>query len=503
MSAEPIRRIAIVGGGTAGWMAAAALARSLRGACGIELVESDEIGTVGVGEATIPPIRKFNAVLGIDEYDFVRATQGSFKLGIQFVDWTRGGEAYFHPFGRYATDLDMIPFHQHWLRQHRLDANGKLDDYAMAWAVASRNRFAPPSDDPRSVLSTYAHAYHFDAGLYARYLRSYAEQRGVRRSEGKVVDVALRDHDGFIDHLRLEDGRRISAELYIDCSGFRGLLIEEALRTGYEDWTHWLPCDRALAVPCEPAGELLPYTRATAREAGWQWRIPLQHRTGNGLVYSSHHQSDDAAAATLLANLDGRALAEPRLLRFTTGRRRQSWNRNCVALGLAAGFLEPLESTSIHLIMTGITRLLENFPDTQFDALAIGEYNRRTQVEFERVRDFLILHYHANGREQDELWNYCRHMSIPDSLQYKLAHFRRNGRLVNEGQEVFHDTSWVAVYIGQHVLPEQPEPLAAVGDAAQLRQVLHGMRALMKTAAESLPTHAEFIRRHCQAATGG
>ncbi|MBV8687665.1 MAG: tryptophan 7-halogenase [Alphaproteobacteria bacterium] len=494
-----IARVAIVGGGSAGWMAAAALANALRGDCRIALVESEEIGIVGVGEATIPPIKLFNRSLGLDEADFVARTQGSFKLGIQFVDWARKGHLYFHPFGPFGAEFDSVPLHQFWLRARARGEAAPLDEYSMAWGAASRGRFERPVPDRRRIQSTYDYAYHFDAGLYGRYLRDHAERRGVTRTEGKVAGVRRNGETGFVEALRLEDGREVEAELFIDCSGFRGLLIEGALATGYEDWSAWLPCDRAVAVPCAPGGDFGPYTRSTAHEAGWQWRIPLQHRIGNGYVYASAHIGDDEAAATLLANLDGPALAEPRLLRFTTGRRRLFWNGNVVALGLAAGFMEPLESTSLHLVQSGITRLLALWPDREFDPLGAQEYNRITIQEYERVRDFLILHYHLTERTDSELWRRCAAMTVPETLQYRIDHFRRRGRLVSDGLELFQNASWLAVHIGQLNWPERYEPLVDERRDVDSDRLLAGIRRVIAEAAEAMPTHRAFIDRHCRA----
>jgi tryptophan halogenase len=493
-----IRSVVVVGGGSAGWMAAAALANALSHGCHITLVESEEIGTVGVGEATIPPIRTFNQMLGIEEAEFVRRTQGSFKLGIQFIDWAREGHRYFHPFGSYGRHFDTVHVHHYWLQAHAQGKAGSLDDYCMAWAAASAGRFAPPVSDSRNVLSTYDYAYHFDAGLYARFLRDYSEKRGVVRIEGKVDDVQLDASSGNVRSIRLQDGRVVEGELFIDCSGFRGLLIEGALQTGYEEWTHWLPCDRAVAVPCAKAGEFTPYTRSTARTAGWQWRIPLQHRTGNGYVYSSKFLSEEAATNTLMGNLDGAALADPRHLRFVTGRRRKSWNRNVVAIGLSSGFLEPLESTSIHLIQAGIAKLLALFPDRDFDPAVRDEYNRIAAAETERIRDFLILHYHLNQRQDGELWRYTAQMPLPDTLQEKLLHFRRYGRLVQRENDLFGQPSWLAVHIGQLNIPQQTDPLI------HYRQVdgvewLGKLKGAMAAAAQQLPTHQQFIDRHCKA----
>jgi len=493
-----LRSIVIVGGGSAGWMAAAALSRALSRGCTVTLIESDEIGTVGVGEATIPPIQTFNQMLGLDESEFLRRTQGTFKLGIEFVDWAKQGHRYFHPFGPHGHQFDLSPQHQYWLRGRRQPGAAGLDEHSMAWAAASRGRFDKPSRDPRMVQSTYDYAYHFDAGLYARYLREVSESRGVQRLEGKITEVMLRPADGFVDLVRLADGRTVAGDLFIDCSGFRGLLIEEALHTGYLDWTHWLPCDRAMAVPCASAGPLTPYTRSTAREAGWQWRIPLQHRIGNGYVYCSQFLSEDVAASQLLQRLDGQALAQPRPLRFTTGRRKQFWHKNVVALGLASGFMEPLESTSLHLVQSGISRLLALFPDRDFDPLVTAEFNRIAINEFERIRDFIILHYKLTTRDDSPLWRYCAAMPVPDTLQYKIDHFKRYGRLVTEGMELFGPASWLAVQVGQLNWPQRHDPIIDLRNVDG-EAVLARMRQAMVQAAEAMPSHEAYIQRHCAA----
>jgi tryptophan 7-halogenase len=495
----PLKSITIVGGGSAGWMTAAALAQAVGSACAITLIESEAIGTVGVGEATIPPIRHFNQRLGIDEATFVRETQGSFKLGIEFVDWGKRGHSYFHPFGQYGAEFDTVPFYHHWMAEHLAGrASGPIDDFAMCWAMAKAGRFTHPSPDRRLIQSTFDYAYHFDAGLYAAFLRRYAEARGVRRIEGKVVDVALRGEDGFIEAVTLDNGERIEGELFVDCSGFRGLLIEEALQAGYDNWQHWLPCDRAVAVPCE-RGAFTPFTRSTARAAGWQWRIPLQHRTGNGYVHCSEFISEDEAASTLLSNLDGKPLADPRPLRFVTGKRRAFWKKNCVAIGLAAGFMEPLESTSLHLIQYGILRLIALLPDASMSPLLLREYNAQTAREYELIRDFLILHYKATERQDSELWRYCAAMPIPDSLQYKIDHFRAQGTLVAEPQELFANPSWIAVYLGQGITPERAPALAKMRAQVPVAERLAQIRSAMDEAVAAMPTHGEFITRHCAA----
>ena len=499
MTAPPIRSIVIVGGGTAGWMAAAALARMVRAGVQVTLVESEAIGIVGVGEATIPPIRTFNAMLGIDENHFLAHTQGSMKLGIEFVGWGRPGDRYMHPFGDFGFDIEGVRFHQIWQKLHALGLAGPIEEYSLCATAAYRNRYAAPTGDQGSPLASMVQAYHFDASLYAAYLRAYSERRGVVRREGRIGHVALRGEDGFIEAVTLESGERIEGELFVDCSGFRGLLIEEALHTGYEEWTHWLPCDRAVAVPSANVGALTPYTRATAREAGWQWRIPLQHRTGNGYVYSSAHLSDDEAAATLLGNLEGEALADPRQLRFTTGRRKLAWNRNCVALGLSSGFLEPLESTSIHLIQSGISRLLALLPDRGWGDAERDTYNDLTRLQYEQVRDFVIFHYKANERP-GALWRHVREIGVPDSLARRIALFRNRGRIFRRDDELFAETSWIAVMRGQGVTPQGWDPVADALDVNELRPMAERIRGIFARAVDAMPSHADYLARHCRAA---
>jgi len=499
MGEHSLRKVVIVGGGTAGWMTAAALAKLFDGKLDIRLIESDEIGIVGVGEATIPQIRLYNATLGIDENAFIRQTQGSFKLGIEFVDWLRPGHAYMHAFGGIGgRDLGLVPFHQYWLKYQQRGQVGELGDYIFNTVAARHGKFLRGANIQNSPLSNVFHAFHFDAGLYARFLRAFAEPRGVRRSEGKVVDVVLRGEDGFIEAVTLASGERIEGELFIDCSGFRGLLIEQALHTGYHDWTHWLPCDRAMAVPCASTADITPYTRSTARRAGWQWRIPLQHRIGNGMVYCSAHMSDDEAASVLLANLDGEPLADPRPLRFTTGMRKRFWHRNCVAIGLASGFMEPLESTSIHFIQSSIAKLIGFFPDRRFAAADIDEYNRQVQFEFERARDFLVLHYWANQREE-AFWQDCRRVELPDTLQQKIDLFRSAGRVHREHEELFTEVSWVQVLIGQGILPAAYHPMVDLLDDDESLRMLEGVKGVLARSAQAMPLHADYIRQHCAA----
>ncbi len=488
MTGAPIRRVVIVGGGTAGWMAAAAAARFLDdGQRTITLIESDAIGTVGVGEATIPPIRGFNARLGIDEADFLRATGGTVKLGIEFVGWRDGGDRYFHPFGTHGQDIEGLNFHQLWLKLRHRDGIGPIDDYSLAAVAARHRRFAPPPGDPRSPLAGLDYAYHFDAGLYAAFLRARAEAQGAQRIEGRILDVDRDGDTGFVLAVRLEGDRRVEGDLFIDCSGFRSLLLGQAMGVGFEDWSHWLPCDSAIAVPTERSRPLLPFTRATAHRAGWQWRIPLQHRTGNGHVYASRFIDHDEAERTLLAHLDAPATAAPRRLSFTAGRRARMWAGNVVALGLAGGFLEPLESTSIHLIQTGISKLFGLFPDMRFTAVERDEYNRLMASQFDAIRDFIILHYHATARDDSPFWRHVRTMAIPDTLSRKLALFREKGRIFRYDDELFSIPSWVAVMLSQGIDPDGYDPVVDALDADRVADALRRMRAGHADIARQLP----------------
>ena len=499
---DRIRAITIVGGGSAGWMAAACLATYLGKSARVQLVESEEIGIVGVGEASVPHIRLFNGQwLGIDETEFVKRTHGTVKLGIEFNDWARIGDSYLHGFGAIGRAVGPLPFHQFWLKLQQQGRAAPLGAYSAQTVMAPQGKFAPGDRNaaPGSPVADIAYAYHFDATLYARFLREVAESRGVQRIEGKIVKLNQSAGNGFVESLVLENGQVVDGELFIDCSGFRGLLIEETLKTGYVDWSHWLPCDRAMAVPSEKVEPITPYTKATARDAGWQWRIPLQHRTGNGYVYSSKYISDDEAAATLLANLDGKALAEPRPLRFTTGMRNKFWNKNVVALGLASGFLEPLESTSIYLAQSGITRLLSLFPKRDFSPLLSERYNRESAFEYERVRDFLILHYHATERTDTPFWNYCRTMSVPDSLREAMDLFRYDGRYFRNGEDFFALPSWVQVMVGQRIMPQSYHPIVDEMPENKLVEHVDGIRATLARAVSTMPTHAEWIDRYWKA----
>lgn len=492
--AGPIRKIVILGGGTAGWMTAAALSHRLAGsAASIELVESDEIGIVGVGEATLPHIRAFNTAMGIDEQTLIDQTQATFKLGIQFVDWGRPGDSYIHPFGTYGEPIEGIDFHHVWAARRAMGDAADISDYSYPVRAAEANRFQRPVSDPGSMLSTFSYAFQFDASLYAAFLRRVSCGRGVVRTEGKVVDHVLNGATGDVDAIVLSDGRRISGDLFVDCSGFRGRLINQALETTFEDWSHWLPCDSAFAVPCQTTAPVGPYTRATARAAGWQWRIPLQHRTGNGHVFCSAHISDEDAVATLMSNLEGPALAEPRRLSFKTGRRHKLWNRNVVAIGLSGGFLEPLESTSIYLIQLGITTLLDLFPEKVGMAADAEEYNRIMALEFDRIRDFLVLHYVANQRDEP-FWREMRTMAWPDSLSAKVEAFKSRGLLPDYDIGVFLPPSWLAVLVGQNIVPNGWDPRVDRLEPHVLSAKLAALRDDVRSTVDRTPDHMTFIR---------
>lgn len=491
----PIRRIVIVGGGTAGWMAAAALARFVGGnGRRIVLVESEAIGTVGVGEGTIPPILEFNHQLELDEAEYLRATNATYKLGIEFVGWTQEGERYFHQFGEIGRPLNGVSFHQVWQKHRNNPAVGPLAAYSMSAVAAAHDRFAHAAQDPHDPLSQIAYAFHFDAAAYGQFLRGYAEKLGAERIEGHIINVEQDGESGFVTALRLNDDRRVRGDLFIDCSGFRSLLLGDRLGVGFEDWNHWLPCDRALAVPSERTDPLLPYTRSTAHPAGWQWRIPLQHRTGNGHVYCNAHMSDDEAERVLIDTLDSKPIAEPRLLKFKAGRRARSWDKNVVAIGLSAGFLEPLESTSIHLIQHAVQKLLALFPSRGISPVERDEFNRAMVASYEPVRDFIILHYHAT-RRTEPFWQHVRTMDLPDTLQHKLDLFREHGRVFRYDNELFDVPSWVAVMLGQGVIPKAADPLVdAMPDADVLRAAAE-LRTSYEQSALKLPLASDYVQR--------
>jgi tryptophan halogenase len=475
-------------------MAAAALSKSLDGlGIQIRLVESSQIGSVGVGEATIPPIMDFIRQLGIAEDELVRDVKATYKLGIGYRDWTRPGHFYFHPFGPTGPGIGSIPFPAYWLKMFLAGKAAPLEEYSIQAMAAAQGRFARPVHAPNTPLNKITYALHFDALSFARYLRRFAEARGVKRTEGEVRRVALRPRDGFIESVTLESGELIVADLFLDCSGFRGLLIQEALETGYEDWSHWLPCDRALVVHSEPAAPPDPYTLVTARDAGWQWRIPLQHRNGNGYVYSGAFSADDSAEDMLLANLGGRPIGAPMMLRFAPGRRRKAWNRNVVALGLAAGFLEPLEATSIHLIQRGIAMLLRFFPDRDFATADIDRYNRVLELEFSRVRDFLLMHYTQTERS-GAFWDHCRAIPLTDSLLEKIELFRSHGRILREETELFPVISWLSVMVGQNIIPRRYDPLVDSLDPKKIQSRLDELRTGIQGCVASMPSHWDFIQ---------
>jgi len=491
-----IKSVCILGGGTAGWMTAAALAFKFRDSdIQITLVESEQIGTVGVGEATLPHIRFFNQAIGIDEATFMRATNATFKLGIEFCDWGKLGDSYIHPFGDFGQQIEGVDFHHIWNQLRRSGLKTPLDEFSYPIIAAQNGKFHHPDPDMSKIESTFGYAYQFDATLYAKFLRSFAEERGVNRIEGKVVEVLQNPETGHVAKLRLEAGPKVEAELFIDCSGFRGLLIEQCLETGYQDWSEWLPCNRAVAVPSETVGDIPPYTRSTARAAGWQWRIPLQHRTGNGYVYCSDYISDDEAASQLLSTVEGELLADPKQLYFKTGRRNLFWNKNVVSIGLSAGFLEPLESTSIHFIQEGITALLEIFPDRSFEQSDQDEYNDRMAINFERVRDFLLLHYVATERDDSAMWRHFRNLTLPESLQSKIDAWKHRGHVPSYEFSVFLPPSWIAVFAGQRIFPTAEDPRLTRIVPTNLRNETQNLHKSIQNAVARAPDHLAYIEK--------
>jgi tryptophan halogenase len=493
MASNRVQRIVIAGGGTAGWMVAAGLSRTLGKALDIKLVESDEIGTVGVGEATIPTLVTFHRLLDINEQEFMAATQGTFKLGIGFENWRDLNKNYIHSFGTTGKDHWTAGFQHFWLKGRQRNLASNYGDYCVELKAALENKFAHL---PRGGMN---YAFHIDAGLYAKFLRRFSEGYGVQRIEGKITNVLTHDDTGFIKAIRLDSGAEIEGDLFIDCTGFRALLIGQTLHEPYEDWSHWLPCDSAVAVQTESVGEAVPYTRSIAREFGWQWRIPLQSRVGNGMVYCSRYLSDERAKQSLLANVEGKVRTEPRVIKFKPGQRRQTWVKNCVAVGLASGFIEPLESTSIHLIGRSIIRLLQMFPGAGINPTDIEEFNRQTVAELEHIRDFIVLHYHVTDRQDTPFWNACRSMEIPASLQHRIELFRETGRVFRFQNELFTENSWIQVMLGQGIVPRQYHQVADLMGDAELSRFLDQIKTHVDTTVQQLPKHQAYVEQYCKA----
>jgi tryptophan halogenase len=495
LTPERIQSIAIVGGGAAAWLAAATLARLLRpGFCSIRVVESPRRAAGAFSEVSLPTFHRLNALLGINEADLLQKTRGTYRLGTRFADWGLRGDRYFHTFSPIGARLDAVPFHHYWMRLRRLGDPTSIEEYSVATAAAKMRRFAPPVLDRRSVLSLHSYGYHFDAELLAGYLREYALAHGATRDERDVVQVQLRGEDGFIDALRLDDGSHLRADLYIDCGGTEGSVLRQSALNGYEDWRRWLPCDRAVGVSCAGAGDPAPYSESMARESGFCWSIPLQGRTDHGYAYSSRHVGDDEAAVTLLSELRGATLAEPCLLRLAQGRPAKFWDRNRIVL--SGSSLEPLESTGLHLVQTGIARLLTLFPVRRFSPGDIEEYNRLTIMEHERIRDFLILHFKATQRRDSPFWDDCRGMEIPDTLRDKLELYRHSGRIAMFEEEHFGEDSWLSLLLGQNVEPQDYDPLADVLDVGEVKAALRHMRSLVEAAAGTLPGHCQYIEKN-------
>lgn len=495
-----LKRLVIVGGGSAGWMTAAALSSMLDSRkIQITLIESEQIGTVGVGEATIPDMINFNRMLGISEADFMTATDATFKLGIEFANWGRQGDSYFHPFGEHGVDMQGVDFHQYWLFAHQNGSDRPIEDYSLCAAAGKANKFCHPAQNPSSVLSKLRYAYHFNATKYAKFLRVYAEKRGVTRIEGKVETVAVTPETGYIQTLNLDNGKAIDGDFFFDCTGFRALLMRQTLGVAFKDWSHWLPCNSAQTVACEHTDVLPSYTRSTAQSAGWQWRIPTQQRTGNGHIYSTDFMNDDEAQQILMQGLDSAPIGDPRTIRFKTGCLEKFWYKNCIGIGLSSGFLEPLESTSLYLIQMGISKFISLFPSADLQPVVVAEYNRQMSQQFDQVRDFIILHYCTTERDDSPFWNYCRTMSIPDTLQHKIDLFREAGRVFRYEDELFSRPSWVAVMLGQNLVPKVCDPIVATLGPAQVDHSLTSMRRAMDAAAQKMSTHAAFIDQYCKA----
>ncbi|QBF81426.1 tryptophan 7-halogenase [Shewanella maritima] len=486
-----VNNIVIVGGGSSGWMSAALLCKMYKGTINITLVESDAIGTIGVGEATIPPLKIFNDVLGINEQDFIEKTKASIKLGIEFENWGKQGDAYMHAFGSIGKDIGYSAFHHYWLA-NKPQSPASLWDFSYNYQVAKQNKFSVQPKIHNDQLAGITHAYHFDAGLYANYLQQYCQQLGIRHIQGLVETINQKDN-GDIESLTLQDGQVINGDLFIDCSGLHALLIDKTLNVEFESYQQWLVCDSAWAVPSEKTSPIIPYTRATAHDFGWQWRIPLQHRTGNGMVFSSKYISDEKAKQTLLDNLDAKAIGEPKLIRFKPGRRVKQWQNNCVAIGLSSGFLEPLESTSLHLVQTAIIRLTKLMPHLSITPELVAEYNRQSQTEFEQIRDFIILHYHLNQRQQGELWQYCQTMSIPDTLQHKISLFAQTANLFRQQDELFTQEAWLQVMIGQNLMPQDHNPLANILSQQERKDFLDNLKQIYQHYSAELPAHETFL----------
>ena len=495
MNHGPIKHLVIAGGGTAGWMTAAAMSKLLGNNIKVSLIESDQIGTVGVGEATIPPIKNFHKLLGINEQEIMKATNATFKLGINFENWGELNDQYIHSFGITGKECWAGEFHHFWLHGQQKGHRDSFGDYCFELQAAKQNKFALSRETPMN------YAYHLDATLYAKYLRQFSENHGTQRIEGMINKINKCPELGHILSIELVSGEIVTGDLFIDCTGFKGLLIEQTLHTGYDDWSHWLPCDSAIAVQTKNTRKPVPYTRSIAHKAGWQWQIPLQNRVGNGLVFCSKYLSDDDAKALLLANLDGEQTTEPRVIKFTTGRRRKGWNKNCVAIGLSSGFIEPLESTSIHLIMTAIVRLLRLFPYQGITTTAIDEYNQKLDSELNAVRDFIVLHYTVNNRQDSEFWQHCQQMPLPDSLAHKIALFKETGRVFLDDGDIFRVDSWTQVMLGQGLLPTQYHQIANVMNDEELQRFMTGIKSTIDKAVDKLPEHADFIQQYCPANT--